>query len=78
MSGDLIARVYIHCEDILRGHPSKYHIHNLVYLEQHDDPIEAITREKRIKKWRRDWKIELIETDNPGWEDLYPEIAAGG
>jgi putative endonuclease len=78
VTGDLIARVYVHREDILAGQSSKYHIHNLVYLEQHDDPIEAITREKRIKKWRREWKIRLIEEANPGWEDLYPEIAAGG
>ena len=78
VTGDLIGRTYIHREDILRGHTSKYHIHTLVYFEQHDDPMEAITREKQIKKWRREWKIRLIEEGNAGWEDLYPEIAAGG
>ena len=77
VTGDLVARIYIHREDILSGFSSKYHTHNLVYFEQHEDPTEAITREKRIKKWRREWKIRLIEESNPGWADLYPAIAAG-
>jgi putative endonuclease len=46
-----------------------------VWFEAYDDPSDAISREKAIKKWRRDWKITLIEHDNPGWLDLYPSIA---
>jgi putative endonuclease len=47
----------------------------LIYFEQIDSPIEAITREKQLKKWRRSWKVELIEKSNPDWHDLYPGIA---
>ena len=76
VTNDLIGRVYTHREDLLRGQTSRYHIHNLVWFEVFEDIEEAILREKRMKKWRRDWKIELIETSNPGWVDLYPEVAA--
>ena len=74
VTNDLIARTYIHREDILPGQSSRYHIHNLVYFEQHDDIDAAITREKRLKKWRRQWKIDLIEQINPDWHDLYPDL----
>ena len=74
VTNDLIARTYIHREDILPGQSSRYHIHNLVYFEQHDDIDAAITREKRLKKWRRQWKIDLIEQTNPDWHDLYPDL----
>ena len=76
VTNDLIGRVYTHREDLLRGQTSRYHIHNLVWFEVFEDIEEAILREKRMKKWRRDWKIELIETSNPEWLDLYPEVAA--
>jgi putative endonuclease len=46
----------------------------LVYYEIYDDPESAIVREKRLKHWKRDWKIELIESDNPNWDDLYPAL----
>ncbi len=74
VTNDLIARTYIHREDILPGQSSRYHIHNLVYFEQHDDIDAAITREKRLKKWRRQWKIDRIEQTNPDWHDLYPDL----
>jgi putative endonuclease len=57
------------------GFTSRYGVTLLVWYECHDDPTNAITREKQIKKWRRDWKISLIEQDNPNWTDLYPAIA---
>jgi putative endonuclease len=76
VTGNLPGRVYLHREEILRGHTSRYHIHQLVYFEQHDDPLEAIQREKRLKKWRRAWKIELIESFNPAWRDYFDEIAS--
>ena len=77
VTGDLITRTYIHREDILASFSSRYRKHRLVYFEQHGDPIEAITREKRIKKWLRPWKIRLIEETNPDWRDLYPDILGG-
>jgi putative endonuclease len=49
----------------------KYHVHKLVYYEQTDDINSAIQREKQLKKWRRQWKIDLIEKNNPNWDDLY-------
>ena len=76
VTGNLPGRVYLHREEILRGHTARYHIHRLVYFEQHDDPSEAIQREKRLKKWLRAWKIELIESFNPTWRDLFEEIAS--
>jgi putative endonuclease len=57
------------------GFTSRYDIRCLVWFEVYDDPTNAITREKEIKKWRRAWKIELIEKANPDWRDLYEEIA---
>ena len=74
VTGNLVARTYIHREDILEGFSSRYKIHRLVWFEQHTDPREAILREKRIKKWLKEWKIRLIEESNPDWHDLYPEL----
>jgi putative endonuclease len=71
---DLVRRVYQHREKLTRGFTSRYDVRRLVWFEVYDDPINAITREKEIKKWRRAWKIALIEKDNPEWRDLYPEI----
>ncbi|NLY05357.1 MAG: GIY-YIG nuclease family protein, partial [Candidatus Atribacteria bacterium] len=50
------------------------HLHSLVYYEVYEDAYSAITREKQLKKWRRDWKINLIEKMNPEWRDLYSDI----
>ncbi len=75
VTGDLVGRVYIHRQELLHGHTSRYHIHTLVHFEIFTDPEAAIQREKQLKKWRRAWKMELIEKDNPGWADLYPDIA---
>jgi putative endonuclease len=57
------------------GFTSRYHVHILVWFEQYDDPLTAIAREKEIKKWRREWKINLIEQANPEWTDLYESLA---
>ena len=76
ITGNLPVRTYIHRNDLFRGHTSKYRIHNLVYFEQHQTALAAITREKQVKKWLRVWKIELIESFNPEWRDLFDEIAA--
>ncbi len=74
ITNNLVRRIYEHKESLLGGFTKKYKIYHLVYYEIHGDVREAILREKQIKKWNRDWKISLIEKDNPQWFDLYYEI----
>jgi putative endonuclease len=76
MTGNLPVRIYIHREDLLVGFSSRYRLHRLVYFEQHDTALDAIKREKQLKKWDREWKIGLIEKHNPEWRDLFEEIAS--
>ena len=71
MTDNLTRRVYEHKENITPGFTTRYCLYKLVYYESTDDVTEALEREKRIKKWRRQWKIDLIEKDNPDWDDLY-------
>ena len=71
VTGDLAARIYVHREALIPGFSSRYKTYRLVYFEQHHEPLAAIAREKQIKKWYRDWKVELIEKGNPNWDDLY-------
>jgi putative endonuclease len=59
---------------MISGFTAQYDVLRLVWFESYDDPTNAIAREKDIKKWRRDWKIRLIEEENPDWLDLYPSI----
>ncbi|MGY4329155.1 putative endonuclease [Bradyrhizobium sp. LB7.2] len=75
MTNDLIRRVAEHKSKLIESFTEQYDVVRLVYFEQFDDPENAIRREKRLKKWKRAWKIALIEKDNPDWNDLYPEIA---
>ena len=75
VTNDLVRRVFEHKSKVLPGLTSKYGIDRLVWFECYDDPLSAIGREKQIKKWRRDWKVSLIEQDNPDWLDLYDMIA---
>ena len=75
VTNNLIRRVYQHKHKLLGGFSARYGVDRLVWFECYDDPVSAITREKEIKKWRRDWKIALIERDNPDWLDLYEAIA---
>ena len=70
ITSDIIRRVHEHKLKLVPGFSAKYGVDKLVYFEIFDDPTSAITREKQLKKWRRDWKIELIESKNPGWIDL--------
>lgn len=74
ITSDLAQRTWQHKNAIADGHTKKYSIKRLVYFEIFDDPESAITREKQLKKWRRQWKIELIEKNNPQWNELYKEI----
>ncbi len=64
-------RVFQHRSGAIEGFTKRYGVCRLVYLEQFDDPADAIEREKRLKRWRRAWKIRLIEESNPNWDDLY-------
>ncbi len=74
VTSNLIKRVYEHKHKIIKGFSSKYNINKLFYFEVHQDVNEAITREKQLKKWNRNWKLKLIIENNPEWEDLYPKI----
>ncbi len=74
VTNNLIKRVYDHKQNMVEGFTKQYNVHNLVYFEIHEDVHEAILREKQMKKWNRQWKINLIEKNNPEWNDLYNEI----
>ena len=74
VTSDLIKRVWQHKNGQISGFTKKYDVHKLVYFEEQADAESAILREKRMKKWRRSWKIRLIEKQNSHWRDLYPEI----
>ena len=74
MTNNLLKRVYEHKNDLIGGFTKKYHIHNLVYYEVYRNISDAINREKRMKKWKRQWKIELIEETNPQSRDMYSDI----
>jgi putative endonuclease len=74
VTSDLSRRAWEHRRDIIDGFSKRYGVHKLVYVEFHSTMVEAILREKRVKRWRRAWKITLIEERNPDWRDLYDEI----
>jgi len=74
ITSNLVQRVWQHKNNITKGFTEKYNISYLVYFEIHSSAENAISREKQIKKWKRAWKIKLIEEDNPQWIDLYDEI----
>ena len=71
---DLVRRVWEHCEGGGDGFTRRYGVKRLVYFESHGDMMAAITREKQVKKWRRKWKVRLIEGMNPEWRDLWETI----
>ena len=77
VTNDLIRRVYEHRNGLVDGFTKQYKIHLLVYYEEVGDINAAISREKALKKWRREWKIDLTETFNPDWLDLYEDLVAG-
>ena len=74
VTSDLIKRVWQHRNDEVDGFTKQYQVHTLVYFELHNTMMDAIRREKQIKKWYRAWKIRLIEEENPEWRDLWFEI----
>ena len=75
VTSDVVKRVSEHKAGTTGGFTNRYKVHNLVYFELHSDMRSAITREKQLKKWRRAWKLNLIEETNPGWDDLYGDLA---
>jgi putative endonuclease len=74
VTSNLIQRMWQHKRDIIQGFTRKYNVKTLVYYEVHENAESALTREKNIKRWRRSWKLDLIENSNPGWRDLYEDI----
>tara|TARA_R100000789_G_scaffold26089_1_gene29094 strand:- start:63 stop:293 length:231 start_codon:yes stop_codon:yes gene_type:complete len=70
MTNSLERRILEHKEGTIKGFTKKYGLKTLVYFERHQNVNDAINREKRLKKWKRQWKIDLIEKDNPHWSDL--------
>jgi len=74
ITANLQNRVYEHKQKLVEGFTKKYNVDNLVYYEIFRDIREAINREKQLKKWKREWKVKLIEKDNPGWDDLYNKL----
>ena len=73
MTNNLERRIYEYKNGIIKGFTEKYKINKLIYYEHFDYVNEAITREKRIKEWKRKWKLELIEKENSTWQDLSEE-----
>jgi len=74
VTSDLVKRIWEHKNNMVEGFTKRYSVHQLVWYEVHENMESAIQREKRLKEWKRKWKLELIETSNPGWQDLYDTI----
>ena len=73
VTSNLVQRVWQHKNDLVEGFTKRYGVHRLVWYEAHENMESAITREKMLKRWKRAWKIRLIEKGNPRWLDLYDE-----
>ena len=74
VTSDLVKRIWQHKNNVVGGFTKSYGVHTLVYYEQCADCEHAFAREKRLKTWKRRWKLDLIEKNNPFWKDLYLEI----
>ena len=74
VTSDLVKRVWEHQENLVEGFTKRYGVHTLVWFEQHATMESAIAREKAIKEWKRRWKLDLIEQQNPEWRDLYTDV----
>jgi putative endonuclease len=75
VTNDLFRRVAEHREGAVEGFTKQYSVKMLVYFEQHESIVAAIEREKRLKRWARSWKIDLIRSKNPDWRDLFEDLA---
>ena len=74
VTSNLVKRVWQHRNNVVKGFTKRYSVHQLVYYELHGTMESAITKEKMLKNWKRSWKLQLIETSNPHWHDLYTSI----
>jgi putative endonuclease len=74
VTSDLVKRVWEHKNNAVKGFTERYGVHQLVWYEMHETMESAIEREKSLKNWKRAWKLDLIEKDNPNWQDLYESI----
>ncbi|MFA5136545.1 MAG: GIY-YIG nuclease family protein [Patescibacteria group bacterium] len=74
ITNNLIKRIYTHKQKMINGFTKQYNVNKLVYYEAYSTPEEAIIREKQLKKWKRLWKLRIIEEKNPEWNDLYKKI----
>jgi putative endonuclease len=74
VTSNLIGRIWQHKNDVVDGFTNRYGVHLLVWLELHESMESALLREKAIKGWKREWKIRLIEEENPYWVDLYSAL----
>jgi putative endonuclease len=74
VTSDLVKRIWEHKNNMVDGFTKRYNVHQLVWYELHESMESAITREKRLKNWKRKWKLELIERRNPKWIDMYSTI----
>ncbi|HSZ73851.1 MAG TPA: GIY-YIG nuclease family protein [Rhizomicrobium sp.] len=74
VSNDVMRRTWEHKNELVEGFTKKHSVHILVWFELHEDINLAIAREKRLKRWKRAWKIRLIEENNSGWNDLYDRL----
>jgi putative endonuclease len=74
VTSDLVKRIWEHRNSTVEGFTKHYGVHQLVWYELHENMESAIAREKRLKEWKRRWKLELIESTNPNWQDLYHTI----
>ncbi len=74
VTSNLVQRVWQHKSGVIEGFTKRYNVHHLVWFELHETMESAITREKAIKEWKRNWKLELIEKTNSSWRDLYEDI----
>ena len=73
-TSDLVRRVWQHKQKLLEGFTARYSVSRLVYFEEFQEVTDMGQRERRLKEWKRRWKIELIERDNPKWDDLFEEL----
>jgi len=74
VTSELVKRIWEHKNNMVEGFTKRYGVHRLVWYEVHESIESAIEREKRLKEWKRKWKLELIESSNPNWQDLYNTI----
>ena len=74
VTSGLVKRIWEHKNGVVEGFTKRYNVHQLVWYELHESMESAINREKQLKEWKRKWKLELIESSNPNWQDLYPMI----